>query len=424
MAPASHGRNALSGREAFNNDVMDNNVPPPSTLAAQLVENISTSARSSRPDETAELQRLFAAIESVKNDPGLLTSYQQRIEHNHMLIYVYARVVLEGLKWGEPFANTSQLRADATRAVHFLKITVNETPEVLLFTADDGAFLFRGTEPLWIWIFPKVLKLLGNSSCPDLAAPIEAFFGELYLTAARSNSLWSHIPHFLAYLRNTIDVVQSHLTELPPSTNRDPPLKLKLPQDSFLDSLGYDQLRPVQDQCAYSINLTSHALRHATGLLTLLSIPLMDHQVGSNAPPAFQEIIPWLTDATMRLNATQNRWRNLSPSCLPQFLRTTINTIDNMKLLVNADMLVKEKAYILLTYLCVDVLTQRQATLGIDYGTSDDDALLGVAVVKISEACLSFTAVSCLVSSQILPMLEKTISYEKLASTGTDLWVS
>lgn len=204
MAPTSHGKGIIIGHEAFHG-VMDDSVPPPSTLAAQLVENISTSARSSRPDETAELQRLFAAIEKVKNDPALLTSYQERIEHNHMLIYVYARVVLEGLKWDEPFANVPQLRADALRAINFMKITVNETPEVLLFTADEGTFLFRGLEPLWVWIFPKVLKLLGNGLCADLTTPIEAFFGELYLRAARSKILWSHIPRFLAYLRNSFD---------------------------------------------------------------------------------------------------------------------------------------------------------------------------------------------------------------------------
>lgn len=204
MAPTSHGRNLPNGHGISNNG-MDNTAPPPSTLAAQLVENISTSARSSRPDETAELQRLFAAIERVKNEPGLLASYQDRIEHNHMLIYVYARVVLEGLKWDEPFADKSQLRADATRAINFLRITVNETPEVLLFAVDEGAFLFRGTEPLWIWILPKVLKMLGGDSCADLATPIEAFFRELHLIAARSNSLWLHIPQFQAYLRSNFD---------------------------------------------------------------------------------------------------------------------------------------------------------------------------------------------------------------------------
>jgi len=223
MAPTSHGRSMANGRETHTIDgagIMENNMLPPSTLAAQLVEDISTSARSSRPDETAELQNLFAAIENVKNDPSLLASYPDRIEHNHMLIYVYARVVLEGLKWDEPFANAKQLRTDAVRAINFLKITVNETPEVLLVTTNNhstkSSFLFRGSEPLWIWILPKVLKLLevGDGLCSDLTAPILTFFSELYSSATRSAKLWSLIPQFLAYLRSNFDGLSLSLHEI------------------------------------------------------------------------------------------------------------------------------------------------------------------------------------------------------------------
>ncbi|KAI0857809.1 phosphatidylinositol 3 [Xylaria cubensis] len=424
MAPTSHGRSVTNGREAINNGVMDYNAPPPSTLAAQLVENISTSTRFSRPDETAELQRLFAAIEKVKNEPSLLSSYQDRIEHNHMLIYVYARVVLEGLKWDEPFANMSQLRADAMRAINFLKITVNETPEVLLFTAGNGAFLFRGPEPLWIWIFPKVLKMLGNGLCADLTAPIEAFFGELYLAAARSNSLWSHIPQFLAYLRSNFDAVENRLKELPSSASRDPLLKLQLPQDNFLESLYGGQTRPLQDQCTYTLNLASHALRHASDLLSLLTIPLVGHQLVFNVQSSFQEIVPWLTDAAVRMNTTQNKWQDSSCSCLPQLLRSTIKILDSTKRLVNADILIEEKVYVLLVHLCVDVLMRRQAVFGLENTTGVDDKLLTVAVVKISEACLSFTTISRLASSQITPMLEKPVIYENITPNGSDLWRS
>ncbi|KAI0520945.1 phosphatidylinositol 3 [Xylaria bambusicola] len=423
MAPTSHGRAMLTGREAFSNGAMDSNAPPPSTLAAQLVENISTSARSSRPDETAELQKLFAAIEKVKNEPGLLTSDQDRVEHNHMLIYVYARVVLEGLKWDEPFANTSQLRSDALRAINFLRITVNETPEVLLFTAGTGAFLFRGPEPLWIWIFPKVLKMLGNSVCSDLGAPIEQFFSEVYLAAARSNSLWSHIPQFLAYLRSTFDVVQSYLTELP-STSRDPLLKLRLPQDSFLESLGYSQLPHLQEQCTYTLGKASHALQHAADLLSVLSIPLWDSQLSPRAPPLFQEAIPWLVEASLRINITRNRWQKIPTSYLPRSLRDAIRILDNMNLLVNTEGLVKEKIYMLLVHLCVDVLVQRQATSGLESMSSVDDTLLSIAIVKISEACLWSPTVSRLTASQILPIIEKPISYDRITPNGTDLWRS
>lgn len=220
------------------------------------------------------------------------------------------------------------------------------------------------------------------------------------------------------------EAVQSHLAELPPSNSRDPPLQLRLPQDNFLESLGCGQLLPLQTQCTYGINTASSALRHATGLLSLLSVHLAGHQLSSNAPPMLQETIPWLIDAAVRINVIQNRWRELSGPCLPQLLRSSINILDIMKRSVNTDTLVEEKTNILLVHLCLDALTQRQATVGLENATGVDDRLLSIVVVKISEACLSFAAVSRLASLQITAMLESQISYETIAPEGTDLWVS
>ena len=64
--------------------------PHPSTLAAQLVEDIAPSTKSStRSDENAELKGFFAKIQRIKDNPGVLKTLKDRVEHNHMLIYVY-----------------------------------------------------------------------------------------------------------------------------------------------------------------------------------------------------------------------------------------------------------------------------------------------------------------------------------------------
>ncbi|KAI8627883.1 phosphatidylinositol 3 [Xylariaceae sp. FL1651] len=423
MAPTSHGKNGgLHDQDVFADGAINNNAPPPSTLAAQLVEDISTSARSSRPDETAELQRFFAAIERVKNQPSLLTSSQGRIEHNHMLIYVYARVVLEGLKWDDPFADRVQLRADATRAINFLKITVNETPEVLLVIVDQGSFLFRGREPLWLWIFPKVLKLLGGGPFADLTPAIEGFFGEVYLSAAQASSLWPHIPQFSAYLRSNFDAIHACLTESQASSRRDLSLRLQLPHYAFLESVGCGELGHLQQQCTYHVDLASQALQHASGLLSLLSIPLVKYQPRFNITLPLQEIVLWLIDATMRMHTAQDRWEHVSLSCLPQLFHNTFQILNAIKLLVNTDVLVQEKAYMLLIHLCMNVLVRRQAVSGARSRTDVDDRLLSIAVIKISEACLSSKTVSCLTASQIMPMLEKPIAYDNITVAGTDLW--
>lgn len=204
MAPTSHGRTGQQGRESLANGHV-NNGPPPSTLAAQLVENISASTRSSRPDETAELKKFFGIIEQVKNNPEALESHQDRIEHNHMLIYVFARVVLEGLRWDDPFADREHLYSEAVRAINFLKVTVRETPEVLVFSSPEASFIFRGSEPLWQWILPRVLKMLGHSQCLNLTTAIESLFQDLFIVIAENGFLWHLAPKVDQYLRGNFD---------------------------------------------------------------------------------------------------------------------------------------------------------------------------------------------------------------------------
>ncbi|KAI1496609.1 phosphatidyl inositol 3-kinase-like protein [Biscogniauxia marginata] len=428
MAPTSHGRTGPLGREnlangSLSNNNNNNNAPPPSTLAAQLVENISTSARSSRPDETAELKKFFTIIEKVKDQPEVLASPQERTEHNHMLIYVYARVVLEGLKWDDPFADRAQLRADALRAISFLKVTIKETPEVLLATAEPGAFLFRGSEPLWIWTLPKVLKMLGCGPCADLTEAIETFFHDLYLIACQTSILWSSIPQFLSYLRQNYHAVITHLTDLKtPATNRDIPLQLQLPPDSFLESVVCDSFQLLQQQCTYTLPLASQALQHASGLLSILSAPILLRRSEFDIVSTFQEYLPWLLDAYLLLHETQNRWQYMLPSCLPQLLKNTLQILDEFQDANKIDDSVREKAYGVLVLFCLKLSSRLWANLTPKKSVDSDDHLLCISLVKIAEACLTLKPVSRLVTSQLIPALEKLTVYDDAAAVDTDIW--
>lgn len=202
MAAESHSRAGPSGHSAAHPGATANGgAAPPSTLAAQLAGNISTSAKSSRPDEASELKRLFEEIERVKNKPESLKTPDEHVEHNHMLIYVYARVILDGLKWDDPFADREQLKTDALTAVHFLKVTIAETPVVLTFTTDGTAFLHRGPEPLWVWLFPKLLRMLGHPRCPALSSSLESLFHFVLVTASTTGGLWNASSPLYGYLQ-------------------------------------------------------------------------------------------------------------------------------------------------------------------------------------------------------------------------------
>ncbi|KAJ4298728.1 serine/threonine-protein kinase M1 [Collariella sp. IMI 366227] len=119
--------------------VTTTNLPPPSTLAAQLVENISTLNKPTFPssssfrshDDTAELNRLFATIEKVNSDPSVLKTPQQHVDHNHLLVYVCGSVFLGSLNPDDAFVDSELLRDNAVKAINVLRVTVRETPGVL-----------------------------------------------------------------------------------------------------------------------------------------------------------------------------------------------------------------------------------------------------------------------------------------------------
>lgn len=177
------------------------NAPPPSTLAAQLVENISASNKSSRSDENSELKGLFAVIQRVKDNPGLLKSVDDRLEHNHMLVYVYCRFVLDAIKLDDPFLDKGHLRSEVQKTINFLRFTINETPAVLGYKDEKSSLLFRGREPLWIWLLPQLLRLLGHPKCTELEGYIEGFLQYLLLIASRNSALWELPAHISLYLR-------------------------------------------------------------------------------------------------------------------------------------------------------------------------------------------------------------------------------
>jgi serine/threonine-protein kinase ATR len=190
-----------------------NGGPPPSTLAAQLVQDISVSAKSSRPDDSSELKSLFVIIERVKENPELLKSHQERVEHNHMLIYVYSRVVLGNLKLDDPFPDKARIRSEGLKAINFLRFTIKETPSVLVYQGANHGLLFRGQEQLWVWLLPYILRLLGHPACTELDGSIEGFLQYLFLVIPRNGVLWGFANSLVLYLRASLSS-KSHRTAL------------------------------------------------------------------------------------------------------------------------------------------------------------------------------------------------------------------
>ncbi|KAI8211797.1 Protein kinase rad3, partial [Colletotrichum sp. SAR 10_77] len=342
------------------------NAPPPSTLAAQLVENLPASTKSTRSDENTELRSLSAVIERVKNNPGLLRTPDERTEHNHMLIYVYSRVVLDGIKLDDPFADKKVIRSEALKAINFLKVTIEETPIVMNYTTDRKQFVFRGEEPLWVWVFPKVLKLLGHSRCLDLTAPIEEFFRFIILVVSGVGSMGALLSSMLLYLRETSNALLSRLQETAPiAPAQDATIDMSLPPAGTLELLlGKPGILFVQ-QTTYAVPHASQAVRQAAALISTLAHPSIARYSSPLSRAPFVELRLWLLDSLLSLRAVQNTWQPVAPSAKADLLNVSLGLLPD-ELSTGKKALLPQKAYTSLALLCAELAARPDEIAGPD----------------------------------------------------------
>ncbi|KAJ9155587.1 Protein kinase rad3 [Pleurostoma richardsiae] len=418
MAPESHSRAGPLGNYGFANGAA-NGAPPPSTLAAQLVENISASAKSSRPDETGELKRLFSVIEKIKNQPDLLKTLEDRIEHNHMLIYVYARVVLEGPRWDDPFADRAQLKAEVLKAISFMRITIKETPAVLDFTTDGKSFLFRGTEPLWAWLAPKLQRILGHSQTLDLTDAIERFWVFMLSLGRQPGGSWRLCELLYRYLQDNYTTIIRNLQRMGRAGSTSP--SLKLPLDTTLDSVLGPAAAATAKGCFYAISTPEHALRHASSLLAILTAATLPSTKAPRLSFA-AEAVPWLLDAFLPLVGEIGRWKQHCQVDQLPVLATILELATAYDGSSSVHKVIGYKAHMQLALVCDRIVETPGQFLGNDSNGHAARQLFCRSLIRLAESAVEYRPIARLVVSQILPPLSSLIAESQLLSNGTDFW--
>ncbi|EGR46540.1 uncharacterized protein TRIREDRAFT_66128 [Trichoderma reesei QM6a] len=332
--------------------------PPPSTLAAQLVENIAASSKAPRTDENSELKGLLAIIQRVKDKPALLKSSDDRLEHNHMLIYVYCRVVLENIKLDDPFLDRANVRTESQKAINFLRFTIKETPSVLLHMNENCRLLFRGQEPLWVWLLPQLLRLLGHRQCLDLESSIEGFLQYILLLVARTGALWKVAPSLGLYLRASLTSLLDHLQSpsLVPS-QADSRTDLELPPVFALDQiLGRDGQHTTK-RLSYPVLTVSQGLHLASSLGRVLAHPLVSPDPAFSNSVSLLENGPWLIDAYLDLRHVQKRWELPSQGTPLPLVELTMDIIKSSISSDSPNALLVEKSCALLILLCSEMIS-------------------------------------------------------------------
>jgi serine/threonine-protein kinase ATR len=200
MAPVSWAPAALQGPSSHHTGAMTDSEVPPSTMAAQLINNLSSTSKPSRQGGSDDLKALLE-LSRMANEAEELSTLESKVEHNHMLIYVFARLVLEPLLSDDPFMDVQNIVSQAADALDAFISAVKETPAVLSCIPRPGSLQSRSEEPLWLWLFPRLLALLGRKRCDSLTEKIKDLFFVSFQAVSRFPTLWNLASRFFCYLK-------------------------------------------------------------------------------------------------------------------------------------------------------------------------------------------------------------------------------
>jgi serine/threonine-protein kinase ATR len=181
--------------------------PPPSTIAAQIVQNASN--LHTRQDAAAkvsfgELVKEFLQHPSTDEpDPQLVA-----------LICVVAEAGLEELFKDDPFAQDQQ-RQQGIDSISALELIIQKKPHLLLSPkdADDEG---SPRPPLFLWLFPKLLGLLTHATLQPLHQHAQDLLGLCVGVFLRSPASWRSAMSVEALYRSSI---QCKSTTKVPSTS-------------------------------------------------------------------------------------------------------------------------------------------------------------------------------------------------------------
>jgi len=157
MAPSAVANGSHPG--ITNRQVQQTGEPPVSTLAAQLVDNLTRGTQQSKHQDREDFEQLLRIFETDGQEERYVDDPEAR-EESIKLIDVVVKAGLNILFGENPFENRSFLLRQALRSLAVIELTIRRNFE-LLHTAtgrDEADRKFHG--PLYLWLLPKLLAIV------------------------------------------------------------------------------------------------------------------------------------------------------------------------------------------------------------------------------------------------------------------------
>lgn len=168
---------------------------PAPTLAAQIVDRISTTSRQSRSGTGENFEQLL--LEINRSTASGNATVEHNVNVNCRLIYVVAKAGLEVLLTDDPFANRDLQLLHASTGLTIIYLTIQRTPEALFLDVPDGS---AAAIPLFLWLIPKILCFTGVQKLEILQDKLGQVLSIASSAIPSTPYMWPRggpMPHFL-----------------------------------------------------------------------------------------------------------------------------------------------------------------------------------------------------------------------------------
>ncbi|KAF2267881.1 hypothetical protein CC78DRAFT_565700 [Lojkania enalia] len=275
------------------------NNPPPSTIAAQIVNNASNLNAQHQVGSKVAFTDL---LREFLNDPS---TDEPNPQLNAQLISVIAEAGLDALLQDNPFA-PGLLVPQAIDSIRAIKLIIQTRPHLLVNARndeDDG----NPRPLLFIWLFPKLLGLLGRPGFDQLQEYLKDLLSTCVVVLSRAISLWR-------YARSLVELygscINSIIIALDPSDQmlhlHSSSLRAILPPSSGISLFWPEsqQYVALPEGSQWTITSYSQAIFIGFHLLKVLLDIIQSSDHHRFLPFSYGEYLPWALEACLAL------WQN------------------------------------------------------------------------------------------------------------------
>ncbi|OBT63761.1 hypothetical protein VE03_06954 [Pseudogymnoascus sp. 23342-1-I1] len=398
------------GQQATNGDSMDTGPgafePPPSTLAAKLVNKLSGNHKPSLQGSQDSFGLLVSEVSKFDKTRNEHTTPEEITENNYRVVYVLTKARLGPVCSDEsdPFAKKERVLDDAAQVLDLFITSIKETPEILTKVGAQNDLVRTGRGvPLWIWLWPRLLRLLGNEGCEQLWPKVKELFHTAFdLSRALAVEFGGVGLQFLSYLRHCADASLHNVGAVSAST-------ITLPLATIEEDISLpSQLGFVENGCTYNLRGGSDSFHHTQQLLTLVAdLSLSSFVDGQLHESISHRYMAWVFDSFLELRTAAAR--SVAFKTEQDEIYSCSISVDAVHRLVSSQghpphAPAHRKGYRVLTHLCSELVA---------YSTPFSDVIdrvkLAAILLDLASACEASGSISQAVAINLLPVLDKTI---------------